>query len=79
MSHTGKMSNSRHEDTPIGLAVGLGAGLLTVALAVVADRSTLPPSPDTVVVVAQLVAGASFIVIGSLLWWRHDAPRIGLG
>lgn len=73
------MSSRLHAHQPIGLAVGLGAGLLTAVLAVVADRSTLPPSPETVVVLAQLVAGASFIVIGSLLWWWHDAPRIGLG
>ena len=63
---------------PQGLAAGLGAGLVSVLLAVAATRSTLPPSPDTGVVLAQLVAGGSFVVVGSVLWWRHQASRIGL-
>ncbi len=78
VDNTGGVSTTIHDRQPLGLAAGLGAGLLTVLLTVVASRSTLPPSPDSGVLVAQLVAGSSFVVVGTLLWWRHRAPAIGL-
>ncbi|MEL7158179.1 MAG: hypothetical protein AAFN30_16490, partial [Actinomycetota bacterium] len=64
-------------DTP-GLVAAVGAGVLTVGLAVVAARSTLPPSPAASVLAAQLAAGGSFVVVGSVLWRRHGAPTVGL-
>lgn len=73
------MVSARPQDRqPWGLGVGIATLAVGAALAVVASRSTLPPGPDAEVLASQLLAGTSFALVGSVLWWRHQTRAIGL-
>jgi signal transduction histidine kinase len=72
------VTRTRETGANAPLVLGLVTVVVSVVAAIVAVRSSLPPSPDTIVVLAQLVAGVAFVAGGMVLSWRDRSWTLGM-